>query len=69
MAGMTTIRISKELKHKIGEFGTKNDTYMDIIERMYKAIVEMHLAKHLMDDKDTVSIKEAAKSLGIKLKK
>lgn len=55
----TTIAITKDLKEKIKEFGTKGETYSDVIERLYKSAVERQLHDFLMDDEGTISIEEA----------
>jgi hypothetical protein len=57
----TTIQISKETKNLIGTFGTKEDTYEDIIKLMYKLAVKEQLREFLMTSKNTISLKEARK--------
>ena len=59
----TTIQISKETKNLIGTFGTKEDTYEDIIKRMYKLAVKEQLREFLMSSENTISIAEARKEL------
>ena len=55
----TTIQISTETKHLIGTFGSKEDTYEDIIKRMYKLAVKEQLREFLMSSENTVSLEEA----------
>ncbi|MBU1975076.1 MAG: hypothetical protein KKG59_01590 [Nanoarchaeota archaeon] len=56
---MSTIQISKETKSLISTFGTKEDTYEDIIKRLYKLAVKEQLREFLMSSENTVSIDEA----------
>lgn len=56
---MTTIQISKETKEQISTFGTKEDTYEDMIKRMYSLAVKEQLRELLMSSKNTISIDEA----------
>ena len=62
----TTIQISKETKDLIGTFGTKEDTYEDIIKRMYKLAVKEQLKEFLMSSKDCITLDEARKELNKK---
>ena len=62
----TTIQISEETKSLISTFGTKEDTYEDIVKRMYKMAVRTQLREILMSTKDTLSIKEARSLLNKK---
>ena len=57
----TTIQISKETKDLIGTFGTKEDTYEDIIKRMYHLAVKEQLREFLMSSKNCIPIEEALK--------
>ena len=59
----TTIQISQETKSLIGTFGSKEDTYEDIIKRMYKLAVKEQLREFLMSSENTISIDEARKEL------
>ena len=56
---ISTIQISKETKALISTFGTKEDTYEDIIKRMYGVVVKEQLRELLMSSKKTISIDEA----------
>lgn len=55
----TTIQISKETRDLIGSFGTKEDTYEEIIKRMYSLAVKEHLRQFLMSSENTLTIDEA----------
>ena len=57
----STIQISKETKELIGTFGAKEDTYEDIIKRMYQMAVKEQLRDFLMSSKGTMTIEEARK--------
>ncbi len=59
----TTIQISKELKDKIASFGSKQDTYEKIIERIYSFAVKGQLREFLMSSENTITIEEARKRL------
>ena len=55
----STIQISNETKKLISSFGNKEDTYEDIIKRIYKLAVREQLKEFLMSSENTVSLKEA----------
>ncbi|MBU2503705.1 MAG: hypothetical protein KJ879_01480 [Nanoarchaeota archaeon] len=55
----TTISISKDLKERISTFGSKGESYSDIIERIYNAAVKTQIRELLMNEKNTISIREA----------
>ena len=57
----TTIQLSHETKELIGTFGTKEDTYEDIIKRMYKLAVKEQLREFLLSSEDCIPIDEAIK--------
>ena len=57
----TTIQISEETKQLIGTFGTKQDTYEDIIKRLYKLAVKEQLREFLLASENTIPIDEAIK--------
>jgi len=57
----TTIQLSNKTKELIATFGTKEDTYEQIIRRMYDLAVKEQLRDFLMSSKDTVSLEEARK--------
>ena len=55
----STIQISKKTKELINTFGSKEDTYEDIIKRMYKLAVKEQLREFLMSSENTISLEEA----------
>ena len=62
----STIQLSKETKELIGTFGKKEDTYEDIIKRMYSLATKEQLRQFLMSSERTLSIEEARKRLSKK---
>ncbi|MBI2102305.1 hypothetical protein HYT55_00560 [Candidatus Woesearchaeota archaeon] len=62
----TTIQLSKETKDLIGTFGSKEDTYEDIIKRMYSLAVKEQLREFLLSSEGTISLGEAKKRLNQK---
>ncbi|MGV9173210.1 MAG: hypothetical protein ACOC35_11670 [Promethearchaeia archaeon] len=62
----STIQISKETKNLISSFGTKENTYEDIIKKMYHLAVKEQLREFLMSWQGTLSIKEAKARLSKK---
>ena len=58
---ISSIQISKETKNLIGTFGTKEDTYEDIIKRMYELAVKEQLREFLMSSENAIPINEAIK--------
>ena len=55
----TTIQVSEETKSLIGTFGTKEDTYEEIIKRMYQLAVKEQLREFLLSTENSVPIDEA----------
>jgi len=55
----TTIQLSQKTKHLITTFGTKDDTYEDIIKRMYELAVKEQLKEFLLSSEGTIPIDEA----------
>jgi len=55
----TTIQISQDTKKLIGTFGSKEDTYEDIIKRMYNLAVREQLREFLMSSENTITLEEA----------
>lgn len=55
----STIQLSQETKHMISTFGTKEDTYEDIIKRMYELAVREQLKEFLLSSEGTIPIDEA----------
>ena len=59
----STIQISKETKSLISTFGGKEDTYEDIIKRMYALAVKEQLRQFLMTSENTISLEEARRMI------
>lgn len=55
----TTIQISKETKNLIGSFGSKEETYEEIIRRIYNLAVKEQLREFLLSSENTLTIDEA----------
>ncbi|MEK6933910.1 MAG: antitoxin VapB family protein [Nanoarchaeota archaeon] len=55
----TTIAVSNEIKERIKEFGTKGETYSEVIARLLESARKRQLQDLLMNEEDTVSIEEA----------
>jgi hypothetical protein len=62
----TTIQLSNETKELIGTFGTKEDTYEDIIKKMYSMAVKEQLRQFLMSSEGTLTLDEARARLSKK---
>ena len=58
---VTTIQVSKELKSKIDSFGSKNESYEQILERIYDMAVKVQLREFLTTNKNWVPIDQAIK--------
>ena len=58
---VTTIQLSHELKEKIANFGSKNETYEEILERLYDMAIETQLRKYWMSDENTITIEKDIK--------
>jgi predicted CopG family antitoxin len=56
---ITTIALPRELKEKIEEFGSKGESYANIIARLIASARERQLHDLLMNEDETVSIDEA----------
>ena len=59
----STIQLSNKTKDLISTFGTKKDSYEDIIKRMYKLAVKEQLREFLLSSEDTISLEDARKEL------
>ena len=62
----TTIAIPKNLKEQMQEFGSKGETYSEIISRLIKSAKERQLHDLLMNEEGTISIDEGRKELNKK---
>jgi len=59
----STIQISKDVKDKIKSFGSKDETYEEIITKLYDIAVKQQLREFLMSSDDTVTLEEARKRI------
>ncbi|MBU0536230.1 MAG: hypothetical protein KKE20_04655 [Nanoarchaeota archaeon] len=57
----TTIAISSSTRDQIREFGSKGETYDEILARLLKSSKERQLQELLMDERDTVPVSDALK--------
>ncbi len=55
----TTIQITTETKEQIQSFGTKGETYDDIIRKLYEIAVKQQLRDLLVSSEDDLPIEEA----------
>jgi len=55
----TTIQLSNEMKDKIASFGSKGETYEQILERVYALAVKEQLRQFLMSSEGTMTLEEA----------
>jgi predicted CopG family antitoxin len=55
----TTIAISTDIRDQIKEFGSKGETYDDILAKLLNSAKERPLQELLMDEKDTITVEEA----------
>ncbi len=60
---VTTIQIKEETKSLISSFGSKGDTYDDIVMRLYKMAVKEQLKDFLMSSEKAIPIDEARRRL------
>ncbi len=60
---VTTIQLNEETKALIASFGSKEDTYDDILRRLYRLAVKEQLREFLMSSESTISLDEARKRL------
>ena len=59
----STIQLSKETKKLISSFGMKEDSYEDIIKRMYDLAVKEQLRDFLMSSDGFISLDEFEKEV------
>ena len=60
---ITTIQLSEETKELISSFGTKKDSYEDILKRMYALAIKGQVREFLLSSENTIPIDEARKEL------
>lgn len=64
--GMTTIAVENDVKDKISEFGTKGETYSEILNRLVESARKRQLHDILMNEEGTITLEEARKRLSKK---
>ena len=57
----STIQLSKKTKKKIASFGTKGESYDDILNRIYSMAIKEQIREFLMSDEGFIPIEEAIK--------
>lgn len=57
----TTIQLSKETKRMISTFGTKEETYDTILQRLYHFAVKEQLRELLLSSTNSISLAKARK--------
>jgi predicted CopG family antitoxin len=57
----TTIQISHEMKEKLASFGSKNETFETILQRVYSLAVKEQFRDFVMNAKGFIPIDEAIK--------
>jgi len=55
----TTLSVTEEIREKIKEFGSKGETYSDILARLIEAAQEQQLRTLLMDTGGTSPVRDA----------
>ncbi|MEK6893793.1 MAG: hypothetical protein AABX07_06360 [Nanoarchaeota archaeon] len=58
---ITTIQVSKETRDKLSSFGTKGESYEEILKRVYSMAVKEQLREFLMSDEGFIPIEDAIK--------
>ena len=61
--GITTIQLSDEMKKKIASFGTKEETYEQILERIYELAFRENLNRFMMSSEGFISLDEFEKEV------
>ena len=60
---ISTIQLSKETKRKISSFGSKGESFEDIIRKIYSMALKEQFREFLMSSEGFISIEEARKKL------
>ena len=55
---MKTIAVNEEVHRKISEFGHKNETYNQILDRLYNYAIEVQYAKLFLNTENTIDAKD-----------
>jgi len=58
---ITTIQLSKGTKDKVASFGSKGESYDEILNRIYSLAVKEQLKEFLMSEEGFIPIEEAIK--------
>lgn len=56
---ITTIQLSEDTKEKISSFGSKGESYDEILRRIYNMAVKIQLREFLMSSEKAIPIDEA----------
>ena len=64
--GIITIQLSDEMKKKIASFGTKEETYEQILERIYDLAFRENLNRFMMSSEGFISLDDFEKRLNKK---
>ena len=57
----TTIQVSKDVRDKISSFGSRDETFDEILRRIYNLAVKEQLREFLMSSENCIPIDEAIK--------
>lgn len=63
MADMTTIQISKATKKRIATFGTKEDSYDTIVNKLYDFASKVQFKQFIMSAENDLTLDEARKMI------
>ncbi|MGK0208996.1 MAG: hypothetical protein ACI83O_000258 [Patescibacteria group bacterium] len=61
--GITTIQLQNETKKKISSFGTKEESYDDILQRIYSMAVKTQFRELIMSSEGTITLEDAKREL------
>ena len=63
---ISTIQLSKETKRKISSFGSKGESYDEILKKIYSMALKEQFREFLMSSEGFISIEEAREQLNKK---
>lgn len=55
---MKTIAVNEEIHKKISEFGHKNETYNEILKRLYDSAIEVQFAQFFLNLEGTIDVND-----------
>ena len=55
---MKTIAVNEEIHKKISEFGHKNETYNQILKRLYDSAIEVQFGNLFLDIEETTDVND-----------